>query len=175
MILLALSESFYGREDRGLTTRLMINLLGILSWAVIGWARLRQRGNFLQPTTGQELLGELHDLTSPVGQFVDECCSIGPAHNVTRENLFNAYVDWAKASGRAHVEDRAGFGRALRAAAPTLRTSHRNVNDCKARFYEGMGLRLNTESWGSAEHGGTLFQRIPAPPGYRSSCICPFC
>jgi len=37
MILLGLKQSFYGREDRGLTTKLLTELPGILLWSVEGW------------------------------------------------------------------------------------------------------------------------------------------
>ena len=43
-ILLQIKESFYGREDRGLTKKLLTELPGILNWAIEGWARLRCPG-----------------------------------------------------------------------------------------------------------------------------------
>jgi putative DNA primase/helicase len=39
-IVLALTASFYGREDHGLTDRLSTELPGILNWAIAGWGRL---------------------------------------------------------------------------------------------------------------------------------------
>ncbi|MFH1919442.1 MAG: phage/plasmid primase, P4 family [Planctomycetota bacterium] len=142
MILLGLDKSFYGKEDRTLTARLLTELPGILKWAVIGWARLRRRGHFLQPVSGEELLGELHDLASPVGQFVAECCEVGPAYTVARDDLFEAYAAWAKASGRTYFEDRAGFGRALRAAVSAVRTTHPRVSGARQRTYLGIGVKL---------------------------------
>ena len=38
-IILRFTESFYGREDTGLTERLLGELPGILNWAVEGWQR----------------------------------------------------------------------------------------------------------------------------------------
>jgi putative DNA primase/helicase len=43
-ILLLLTETFYGREDLGLTGKLLTELPGILNWAVAGWRRLRNVG-----------------------------------------------------------------------------------------------------------------------------------
>ena len=43
MIILRLSESWYGREDHGLFMRLEAELPGILLWAIEGWRRLRAR------------------------------------------------------------------------------------------------------------------------------------
>jgi len=148
MILLGLNQSFYGREDRGLTARLLTELPGILLWSVEGWRRLRDRGYFEQPSSGNELLGELNDLTSPVGEFVAECCEVGPALSVSRRDLFDAYANWAKEHGRSHIEDHAGFGRALRAAVSAVRTARLRADGGRQRTYVGIGLRLNTTAWG---------------------------
>ena len=48
-IVMPLTNSFYGREDLGLTDRLLGELSAILSWAISGWQRLRERGYFVQP------------------------------------------------------------------------------------------------------------------------------
>ena len=42
MIVLRLTESFYGREDHDLGAKLQAELPGILLWAVVGWQRLRE-------------------------------------------------------------------------------------------------------------------------------------
>ena len=56
MILLRLTQSFYGREDPDLTAKLQAELSSILLWAVAGWQRLRERGRFEQPQSGQKCL-----------------------------------------------------------------------------------------------------------------------
>ncbi|MGA2032940.1 MAG: phage/plasmid primase, P4 family [Thermoguttaceae bacterium] len=141
MILLRLSTSFYGREDAGLTDRLLTELPGILLWAVEGWRRLRARGYFVQPTAADELLTELNDLTSPVSVFVRECCNVGPEYEVQRGDLYEAYAKWAKEHGRQHVEDEGGFGRALRAALPAVGTVKHRIDNQQFRFYRGVALR----------------------------------
>src|ERR1700730_13225183 len=67
MILLRLTRSWYGKEDTALMDRLLAELPGILLWAIAGWQRLRDRGHFIQPDAGKELLGDLEDLSSPIG------------------------------------------------------------------------------------------------------------
>ena len=141
MILLRLTQSFYGREDAGLTDRLLTELPGILLWAIDGWRRLRDRGHFIQPTAADELLAELNDLTSPVSVFVRECCNVGPEYEVQRGDLYEAYARWAKEHGRQHVEDEGGFGRALRAALPVVGTVKHRINGQHIRFYAGVDLK----------------------------------
>ena len=45
MILLRQTKSFYGKEDPGLTDKLLAELPSILLWAIQGWQRLRERGH----------------------------------------------------------------------------------------------------------------------------------
>ena len=140
IILLRLRESFYGREDHDLTDKLLSELPGILLWAIDGWCRLRHRGRFVQPPSAADLLGELHDISSPIGEFIRECCVIGPACRVARSDLYERYKEWCNGKGRNHYEDQTGFGRSLRAAIPTLGDSQPRVDGQKTRFYEGIGL-----------------------------------
>ena len=140
MILLRLKQSFYGRENPELTDRLLTELPGILKWAVAGWKRLRDRGRFVQPTAADEMLAELHDLASPVGEFVRERCVIDVASRVLTSELHNEYKEWAESKGRAHIEDERGFGRLLRAAVPTVERSTARVDGVLRYFYHGIGI-----------------------------------
>ena len=142
MILLRLNRSFFGCEDSGLTDRLLVELPGILLWAIDGWRRLRERGRFVQPTAADELLSELNDLGSPVSVFIRDCCDTGPECDVSRGNLYDAYAAWAKGHGRTKIEDEAGFGRALRAALPSVGTvQHRDCGGPPVRHYSGLRLK----------------------------------
>ena len=145
MILLRLNRSFFGREDTGLTDRLLTERPGILLWAIEGWRRLRTRGCFVQPTAADELLTELNDLTSPVSVFVRECCNVGPEYEAQRSPLYEAYAAWAKEHGRDRIEDEAGFGRALRAALPAVGTVKHRIDGQHIRFYGGVGLKVGQD------------------------------
>ena len=123
-----------------MTDRLLTELPGILLWAIEGWQRLRNRGPFVQPTAADEMLSDLNDLASPIGEFVRTSCVLGPAYRVARADLFKAYKEWAETKGRKNIEDSAGFGRLLRAAVPSIRDSQPRVEGDKVRCYEGIDL-----------------------------------
>jgi putative DNA primase/helicase len=142
MVLLGLTRSWYGQEDTGLTDRLLAELPGILLWAIAGWQRLRTRGRFVQPDAGKELLGELEDLSSPIGAFVRERCYVGPAYCVPVAELFAAWKAWCEAKGRKEPGTEQTFGRDLLAAVPTLRRVRPRDGEERYRGYEGIGLRL---------------------------------
>ena len=140
MILLRQTKSFYGKEDPGLTDKLLTELPSILLWAIEGWRRLRERGRFVQPTAADEMLSDLHDLSSPIGEFVRTCCVVEVGKRVSRADLYAAYKAWAETKGRKSIEDSAGFGRLLRAAAPEIFDTQPRIDGEKVRHYEGIDL-----------------------------------
>jgi putative DNA primase/helicase len=121
-IVLTLSASFYGREDHGLTERLLTELPGILNWALAGLERLRERGHFNQPASSAEAIEELEDLGSPVKAFVRERCEIGPDEKINCQLLFGAWQTWCEMQSRREPGTVQTFGRDLRAAVPGLKT-----------------------------------------------------
>jgi len=141
-IVLVLTESFFGREDPGLTNKLMAELPGILNWAVKGWRRLRQRGFFKQPSSALEVVEELEDLGSPISAFLRDCCTIDPGQEVEPDTIFGAWSDWCARQGRDHPGTKQTFGRDLRAALPRLKTSQPREGGERLRFYQGLGLKI---------------------------------
>ena len=142
-VVLVLGNSFYGREDHGLTGKLMEELSGILNWSIEGWRRLQQRGYFIQPASSQEAISELEELGSPMGAFVKQKCVIGPEHSVSVDGLFLHWQNWCHDQGRTHAGTKQTFGRDLRAVVPGLRvTQPRSAN--QHRIYQGIDLKVDT-------------------------------
>ncbi len=139
-ILLILRESFYGREDKDLTSKLLDELPGILNWAIAGWARLASFGRFRQPAAGTEAVDQLEDLSSPIGAFVRERCEIGAAYSVSVGDVFNAWTGWCMTQGREHAGTAQSFGRDLRAAVPGLKTARPREGGDRIREYQGLRL-----------------------------------
>ena len=93
-IVLPMRQSFFGREDTGLTAALMAELPGILNWAVEGWRRVRATGRITQPQAGADVSLQMGDLSSPIPAFVREWCEVGGSHWVAKDRLFAAFRDW---------------------------------------------------------------------------------
>ena len=136
LLILSLRQSFYDREDHGLTDRLLAELPGILMWSLDGLRRLRKRGRFVQPARGAELQEELDDLASPVGAFVKEACTVEPGASVRCDQLFGRWRTWCVENGRDHVGTIQNFGRDLRAADVGVSTVKSRTGGSRVRFYE---------------------------------------
>lgn len=140
MIVLQTTRSFYGRENIHLSRRLLKERASILLWALDGLRRLRERGHFIQPDSGKELVEEWDNLSSPVRVFVKERCDLGPFKRIGVSELYQAYVEWCREIGVIYPEAPNTFGRNLRAVVPHLSIVHPRVGEGRIRFYDGIGL-----------------------------------
>jgi putative DNA primase/helicase len=142
-IILMMSRSFYGKEDTGLTSKLIGELPGIFNWALDGAERLVARDRFVQPAASQEAMRELEDLGSPIGAFVRDKCVIGPQHESVVDDLYASWKAWCTENGRGATSTQV-FGRDLRAAFPGIKVRRpRDDEGGRVRTYRGIGRRLS--------------------------------
>lgn len=141
-LILIMTESFYGKEDQGLTDRLTRELAGILNWSLDGWKRLKERGHFVQPAAAAAAQRDFEDLGSPIGAFVRDCCEVGPTYQCKPEDVYHAWVRWCDEQNITHVGTVQTFGRDLRSVVPSLKTTQPRTNeDTRERFYKGVRIR----------------------------------
>ena len=92
----------------------------------------------MQPTSVEDALRDMEDLSSPVGAFVRERCDIGSGLRVWVDDLYRAWRAWCEADGRVAVTTKQTFGRDLTAALPTV-ASRQSTGGL--RFYQGIVLK----------------------------------
>lgn len=135
-------RSFIGVEDFTLINRLTAELPGILMWALDGLERMRARGRLVQPVSGYELAEELEEMTSPIMQFIDDCCIIAPAATVPVPELFSKWREWCSENGRDHPGTVQSFGKMLTAANAAIRKTQIRANNGQVvRAYNGVKIR----------------------------------
>lgn len=138
-IILTMDRSFYGKEDTGLSARLLPELPGILGWALDGLDRLRARGHFVQPRSSEEAVEALSDLGSPVSAFLREECEVAHDRLTPCEDLYVAWRAWCERQGR-HAGSAATFGRDLGAVVLGLRKIRPRDGGARVWTYKGVGL-----------------------------------
>lgn len=139
-IVLTMTKSFYGHEDRGLTKKLMAELPGILNWAIDGWRRIKSRGHFIQPKASAEAVRDLEDLGSPIAAFVRDKCILAPGREVVMDDMFVAWTMWCKDQARSHPGTKQSFGRDLRSVVPGLASTQPTEDGERIRKYQGIDL-----------------------------------
>ena len=138
-IVLVLANSFFGREDHGLTTRLKAECPGILNWAIEGYDRLSQRGHFVQPESALEAIHDLEDLSSPITAFIRDKCIVEAGRSIACSSLFDEWKSWCESQNRGNAGTLQTFGRDIRAAVPGLKTTNLRDGGSRIRVYEGIG------------------------------------
>ena len=132
--------SFLGREDHGLTSRLLKELPGIVLWALDGLQRLQSRGYLQRPKSADEIAADLVDQTSPIRSFVEDCCLVGEGYQCGRDELFKAWRHWCEEQGRDHAGTKVSFGRQLSAAFPGVRRTQPRASGTRLNLYYGVRL-----------------------------------
>lgn len=153
-VIFTMNQSFLGREDPGLTSRLLRELPGVLVWAVEGWHRLRTQGYFKPPASSAAASQELADLGSPIAAFVRDRCVLSPHFEVATDALFVEWCDWC-VRNHSHPGDKITFGRDLGSAFPQIEKGQRRAG----RVYRGIAP--------SPHVTGDGLLSVPLPPHFR--------
>ena len=140
-IVLALRESFYGRENTHLTGELLGELPGILNWALDGLDRLGAFGKLTVPASSSDAIAALQDLVSPTSAFVRDHCTTSADASVAIDVLYAAWKIWCEDNGRKPGSVQS-FGRDLRAVLPSIRVSRGQElpDGTRHRTYDGIAL-----------------------------------
>jgi putative DNA primase/helicase len=139
LLILQMTESFYGREDHELDAKLHEELGPILLWALAGLDRLTRTGRFTEPETSRDAAALMMDLASPVSAFVRERCVRTPEAWVTRDDLYAAWCEWAESNGHQRTA-KSTFGRDLRSVVPGVKDSHLRWGNKRVWCYAHIGL-----------------------------------
>ncbi len=140
-VVLRLTGSFAGREDLTLADRLLVELPGILRWALVGLERLRAHGRVVQPASAAALVQQFERLASPVAAFLEERCVLRPGASIECGELYHAWKAWCQEQGRAHPGSLPMFGKDLGAACPGVRVIRPRIDGARERHYAGLRLR----------------------------------
>lgn len=146
-LILEFQQSFYGREDAGLTQRLMAEISGILNWAIAGYRRLMERGHFVQPANSASLVEQMETLGSPVKLFIEDRCKVGHEQQCEVDALYARWREWCEGEGRigSMVGTKEWFGRNLHSAVTGLKIVRRREGKERPRMYLGIGLQSDPD------------------------------
>lgn len=139
LLALEYTESFAANPDITLSERLAAEIPGILNWSLLGLERLRKQGEFTIPQSSTRIVTDLRHVTSPVVQFVHECCFVN-SNAVTPElMLYDCWRNWCREHSLT-AGMRLKFASRLMMSIPTVKTAHDVVNGEKVMRYVGLGL-----------------------------------
>jgi putative DNA primase/helicase len=139
-VVLLLTRSWLGTEDRDLESALHAELPEVLNWTLDGLDRLARQGRFTNPPSSDEAVVALMDLASPVAAVVRDRCARGLGEQVGCTALFDAWKSWADENGHKPGSVQV-FGRNLRAVVPGLRVARPRDDGERERVWRGVRLK----------------------------------
>lgn len=153
-VILKLEESFLGREDTHLETRLRAEFPAILKWALAGLVDLTRAGRLHEGAAHRAAMEEMTDLVSPISAFLRDVCGVdsprkpgalNPDATVAFSALYQEYDAWCAENGR-HAKNTAGFSADLKTQMPGLKTDHRPYDESGRKLPRHVkGLTVSTE------------------------------
>lgn len=123
-------------RDTTLPEKLEQELAGILAWAVRGCLAWQQEG-LGEPEEVQQATAGYRTEMDVLGQFIDECCLVGPNYRTKATALYDLYKTWCDQQGLPYAIQRT-WGMWL-----TERGFERFTNN--GTWYRGLGIRERTE------------------------------
>lgn len=143
MIVIPYNLTFAGKEDYGLSEKLLAEIPGITNWALAGLTDMQRTGRLLQPKAGLEIVKDFSRLSSPLSGFIEDSCDVGSDYNQSCAILFQGWGHWCKQNGH-ETGSATSFGTKLRAAVIGLMRV--KVRDGARTMWVYRGLRLTPEA-----------------------------
>lgn len=139
LLMLQLTNSYVGREDWTLPSRLTREIEGICQWALRGLMRLQKQGRFTEPSFNVELMGDYRQSLSTVAEFIGSCCRVLAHTWVERKDLFETWRIWRKEHGE-RAGSRMTLYRRVLAQCPTVEIKHKKLDGQGKRVFDGITL-----------------------------------
>ncbi len=138
--LIRFEQDFTGREDRGLTAKLLAELPGILNWGLAGIPLLKQDRGFRTELGADDLKSEWRKRSDTLAWFVAEQVIADPTERTPKDEFYEAYADFC-AANRASPKSPELVGKLLPQHIPSVRSSRERVNGELVRFWRGVCLK----------------------------------
>ena len=131
-------------DDKQLKTKLREELPGILNWALEGLERLLHNQEFTYSPTVEEMELLYLTLSSPVDAFVMDCLEKEGAAVVTKNEMYQLFVAYAKKKKLPILTDNA-FARKFKTAAAGVEEQRRTLDKKDGRVTCWVGWKPTTE------------------------------
>lgn len=140
LLVLKFDQSFAGREDIHLGTKLESEIQAILNWSIEGWTRLNARGAFVQPKRSKELLDRISAASSPVAKFISDRCDVHSEAVAIKDELYDAFKHWQHQND-LKLKTREQFFKELFEAESTLIAGKISTNSRRIPAIRGIALK----------------------------------
>jgi len=129
------------RRDPDLADRLKEEAPGILRWLLEGARKAASLKRIPMPDCVRAATERYRTEEDILAEFLDDCCVLGPGHQVPGGELYAAYQAWCNENTGGGPLSHKAFARKLRDRGVTATRSRREGR--LVRLYVGIGLRMD--------------------------------
>lgn len=115
---------------------------GILNWAIVGLARLREQGEFTRPAICEAAIAEYREDSNPAGEFFSDYLEPQEAGAIESRQAYDLYRHWCQHNGCKPLGNRQ-FGKELRRRFPAIERVR--VRDGKRLIWKYAGISFVTD------------------------------
>lgn len=126
-------NSFYGKEDKYLKSKLRLEYSGILNWLVQGAVSWYKYGLIIPQSVEDAKLRHREEYDD-VKRFMNECL-VESDRNEHLDNVYSSYKEWAEENGIRHIQSKVWVARKLREKGCEI--SRVTVDGKKYRILQG--------------------------------------
>ncbi|WP_197231381.1 DNA primase family protein [Novipirellula artificiosorum] len=153
-LFISMRNSFTGREDLGRAKMLAGEISGIFNWALVGLARLRERGHFIEPESSRAQRETVESMFSPLRRFLDDRCTLYPDAITPKADIYMAYREWCPFVGQTAKAENVFF-RDLYSTEPSLLECRPRVEGDRVQSVKG--IRINPQRGATTSETGSWF------------------
>jgi putative DNA primase/helicase len=136
---IAFNQSFKGREDKTLSTKLRAELPGILNWALEGLRDWKTNG-LIEPQKVTDAVNEYRLESDVVAQWIEDMCEIESKYTMVLEHGYMSYKVWSEARNDRPMTMQAWSRRMTERGYASVRT---RINGKQVRVYNGIKTDLS--------------------------------
>lgn len=122
--LIKFGVDFRDRMDLTLKDKLLAEMSGILNWALAGCIEWQKLGGLRPPQQIADAVEAYREEQDPVGEFLQEECTIDPDAWATKDALFLHFDQWSKSHGKdkltPNLFSRAMISKGFKANRPVI-------------------------------------------------------
>lgn len=136
-LFLEFTESFKGREDFELLSRLLGEIPGIVKWALLGLEDLRETNRFVVTDEHAGIVTDVLEGSSQARRFVKDCGDVELGHVMSKADIFDIYRVWAMRKNE-HPTTESVFFKMLHESFPGLKQVRVGGRENRVRSIEGL-------------------------------------
>jgi putative DNA primase/helicase len=140
-IFVQMPNTYVGREDRSLGSKLEEELPGILNWAIAGRYELQKTGEIKQPQSGADIRDQMEIITAPVAFFLNSQCELRSDAEIAIQDLFEAWCEWCRQNDVTKNMDIQRFSKKLRDVVPNISSTRPRDGEERIRKFTGISLK----------------------------------